>query len=73
VNDGPTEDAHPEHGGVSASTALEIVDADGLAGLSMRKLAVQSHVKTKNDLLHEIGNQIMERRRRSRSAIRRLL
>lgn len=51
------------------SAALEIVDAEGLPALSMRKLAaalgvqvasLYSHVKTKDDLLHEIGNEIME-------------
>ena len=82
MSDGPTEDAHPEQGGVSAPAALEVVGADGLAGLSMRKLAAKrgvqvssphSHGKTKDDLLHEISSQIMERRRRSRSAMRRLL
>ena len=47
---------------------LEIVDADRLAGLSRRKLAAElgvqasvpySDVKTKDDLLHEIGTRIM--------------
>lgn len=51
------------------SAALEIVDSEGLPALSMRKLAaalgvqvasLYSHVKTKDDLLHEIGNEIME-------------
>ena len=82
MSDGPTEDAHPEQGGVSAPAALEVVGADGLAGLSMRRLAAKlgvrassphSHGKTKVGLLHEISNQIVERRRRSRSAMRRLL
>jgi AcrR family transcriptional regulator len=81
VSDGPTQGAHPEQGGVSAPAALEVVGADGLAGLSMRKLAARlgiqvssprSHGKTRDDLLHEINIQIMERRRRSRSALRRL-
>lgn len=51
------------------AAALEIVDSEGLSALSMRKLAaalgvqvasLYSHVKTKDDLLHEIGNEIME-------------
>ncbi|MGH3517640.1 MAG: TetR/AcrR family transcriptional regulator [Haloechinothrix sp.] len=51
------------------AAALEIVDSDGLAALSMRKLAAKlgvqvaslyGHVKTKDDLLHEIGNEIMD-------------
>lgn len=54
-------------GGICAA-ALEIIDADGLPALSMRKLAsalgvqvasLYSHVKTKDDLLDEIGNEIM--------------
>ncbi|AHI00147.1 TetR/AcrR family transcriptional regulator [Kutzneria viridogrisea] len=51
-------------------TALELVDREGLEGLSMRKLAAElgvraaslySHVATKEDLLNEIANEIMER------------
>lgn len=81
MNDEPTEDANPEQGGVSAPQRWRSPGADALAGLAMRKLAAQlgvqvsslySHDKTKDDLLHETSNQIMERRRRSRSAMRRL-
>ncbi|MPY78643.1 MAG: TetR family transcriptional regulator [Actinophytocola sp.] len=51
-----------------ASAALDIVDSDGLDGLSMRRLAtvlgvqvasLYNHVKNKDQLLHEISNQIM--------------
>ncbi len=42
------------------------------AKLGVQVSSLYSHVKTKDDLLSEIGNQIMERRRRSRSAMRRL-
>lgn len=51
-----------------ASAALDIVDSDGLDGLSMRRLAtvlgvqvasLYNHVRNKDELLHEIGNQIM--------------
>ncbi|MGH3450279.1 MAG: TetR/AcrR family transcriptional regulator [Haloechinothrix sp.] len=51
------------------SAALEIIDQDGLVALSMRKLAARlgvqvaslyGHVTTKDDLLHEIGNEVME-------------
>lgn len=50
-------------------TALRIVDADGLAGLSMRKLAAElgvrapslyGHVASKDDLLHAVANDLME-------------
>lgn len=52
------------------TAALAIVDAKGLPALSMRKLAaalgvqvasLYGHVRTKDDLLHEIANEIMER------------
>ncbi|WP_059006852.1 TetR/AcrR family transcriptional regulator [Streptomyces specialis] len=48
--------------------ALAIVDTEGLAGLSMRKLAARlgvqvaslyHHVTTKDEVLHEIGDAIM--------------
>jgi AcrR family transcriptional regulator len=48
---------------------LELVDQDGLGGLSMRRLAdrlgvraasLYSHVATKDELLNEVTNQIME-------------
>ncbi|MBA0124987.1 TetR family transcriptional regulator [Haloechinothrix sp. YIM 98757] len=51
-------------------TALDLIDRDGLAGLSMRKLATElgvqapslyGHVATKDDLLHEIAEGIMEK------------
>ncbi|GAA4072096.1 TetR/AcrR family transcriptional regulator [Streptomyces shaanxiensis] len=51
------------------ATALDIVDRDGLDELSMRKLArelgvqvssLYEHVKTKDDVLHEVANAIME-------------
>lgn len=51
------------------AAALKIVDAEGLPALSMRKLAADlgvqvaslySHVRTKDDLLQEIANEIME-------------
>ncbi|GDY32959.1 TetR/AcrR family transcriptional regulator [Gandjariella thermophila] len=50
-------------------TALEIIDRDGLSGLSMRKLAVAlgvqaaslySHVATKEELLHAVANDLAE-------------
>ncbi|TWP48136.1 TetR family transcriptional regulator [Lentzea tibetensis] len=50
--------------------ALDIIDRDGLDGLSMRKLAAElgvraaslyGHVATKDDLLHEIANEVLER------------
>jgi AcrR family transcriptional regulator len=50
--------------------ALRIVDADGLDGLSMRKLAAElgvrapslyGHVDGKDELLHAVANDIMER------------
>ncbi|MEU5696398.1 TetR family transcriptional regulator [Actinosynnema sp. NPDC020468] len=49
--------------------ALDIIDRDGLDGLSMRKLAAElgvqaaslyGHVRTKEDLLHEIATGILE-------------
>jgi AcrR family transcriptional regulator len=49
--------------------ALAIIDRDGLDGLSMRKLAAElgvraaslyGHVATKDDLLHQIANHILE-------------
>jgi AcrR family transcriptional regulator len=49
--------------------ALEIIDRDGLSGLSMRKLAVAlgvqaaslySHVATKDELLHTVANDLAE-------------
>ncbi|MFI5685427.1 TetR/AcrR family transcriptional regulator [Streptomyces sp. NPDC051636] len=55
-------------GGICAA-ALTIVDRDGLAELSMRKLArelgvqvssLYEHVKTKDDVLHEVTNTIMQ-------------
>jgi AcrR family transcriptional regulator len=51
------------------AAALAIIDADGLAGLSMRRLATElgvraaslyGHVATKDDLLHAVANGIME-------------
>lgn len=51
------------------AAALEIVDRDGLAELSMRRLARQlgvqvsslyEHVRTKDDVLHDVANTIME-------------
>ncbi|MET8679713.1 TetR/AcrR family transcriptional regulator C-terminal domain-containing protein [Streptomyces sp. NPDC004647] len=51
------------------TAALAIVDEDGLAELSMRKLAralgvqvssLYEHVRTKDDVLHEAANTIME-------------
>ncbi|MGP3999391.1 TetR/AcrR family transcriptional regulator [Streptomyces sp. 8N706] len=50
------------------TAALDIVDKEGLAGLSMRKLAgklgvqvssLYEHVQTKDDVLHEVANTIM--------------
>src|SRR6266702_261295 len=50
-------------------TALRILDADGLAGLSMRKLAAElgvrapslyGHVASKDELLHAVANDLME-------------
>lgn len=52
------------------ATALALVDRDGLAALSMRKLAAElgvqaaslySHVATKDDLLHDVANKIIGR------------
>ncbi|MEV0675759.1 TetR/AcrR family transcriptional regulator C-terminal domain-containing protein [Actinosynnema sp. NPDC050436] len=52
------------------ATALAIIDRDGLDGLSMRKLAAElgvraaslyGHVTTKDDLLHELAGEILER------------
>lgn len=49
--------------------ALRIVDADGLEGLSMRKLAAElgvrapslyGHVASKEELLHAVANDLME-------------
>jgi AcrR family transcriptional regulator len=49
--------------------ALRIVDADGLDGLSMRKLAAElgvrapslyGHVASKDELLHDVANDLME-------------
>jgi AcrR family transcriptional regulator len=49
--------------------ALRIVDADGLEGLSMRKLAAElgvrapslyGHVASKDELLHAVANDLME-------------
>lgn len=49
--------------------ALELIDRDGLDGLSMRKLAASlgvraaslySHMATKDELLNDLGNEIME-------------
>ncbi|RKT53485.1 TetR/AcrR family transcriptional regulator [Saccharothrix australiensis] len=51
------------------AAALHIIDRDGLAGLSMRKLAAElgvraaslyGHVATKDDLLHEVAGAILE-------------
>jgi AcrR family transcriptional regulator len=51
-------------------TALRVLDADGLAGLSMRRLAAElgvrapslySHVAGKDELLHELCNDITAR------------
>ncbi|MBP2334618.1 AcrR family transcriptional regulator [Saccharothrix coeruleofusca] len=50
------------------TTALDIIDRDGLDGLSMRKLAAElgvqaaslyGHVSTKEDLLHEVAGEIL--------------
>ncbi|GAB3212386.1 TetR/AcrR family transcriptional regulator [Marinactinospora thermotolerans] len=50
--------------------ALDLVDRDGLEGLSMRRLAgelgvqaasLYGHYRTKDDLLHDIANEIMEK------------
>jgi AcrR family transcriptional regulator len=50
--------------------ALRIVDADGLDGLSMRRLAAElgvrapslyGHVASKDDLLHAVANDVMAR------------
>src|SRR5205814_1595470 len=52
------------------AAALRIIDADGLEGLSMRKLAAElgvraaslyRHVPGKDDLLHAVANDIMRR------------
>jgi AcrR family transcriptional regulator len=49
------------------TAALQVIDGDGLAGLSMRKLAaalgvqaasLYSHVSSKEELLHEVANEI---------------
>jgi AcrR family transcriptional regulator len=49
--------------------ALDIIDRDGLDGLSMRKLAAElgvrapslyGHVATKDDLLHEVASEVLE-------------
>ena len=49
--------------------ALRIVDADGLDGLSMRRLAAElgvrapslyGHVASKEDLLHSVANEVMD-------------
>lgn len=49
--------------------ALRIVDADGLDGLSMRRLAAElgvrapslyGHVASKDDLLHAVANEVMD-------------
>jgi AcrR family transcriptional regulator len=51
-------------------TALRIVDGDGLEGLSMRKLAAElgvrasslyGHVASKDELLHAVANDLMQR------------
>jgi AcrR family transcriptional regulator len=51
-------------------SALTIIDADGLEALSMRRLAdalgvraasLYNHVATKDELLHDIANQLMDR------------
>ncbi|GAA1342942.1 TetR/AcrR family transcriptional regulator [Saccharothrix algeriensis] len=50
------------------ATALAIIDRDGPAGLSMRKLAAElgvraaslyGHVATKDDLLHEVAGDVL--------------
>src|SRR4051812_39353777 len=66
----------------SVSIALEIVGADGLAGLSMRKLAGQARrsglvaVQPPQDQVRpaerDSKGKIVERRRRSRPAMRKL-
>ncbi|QFZ17634.1 TetR family transcriptional regulator [Saccharothrix syringae] len=52
------------------AAALHIIDRDGLDGLSMRKLASElgvqaaslyGHVSTKDDLLHEVAAEILEK------------
>jgi AcrR family transcriptional regulator len=52
------------------ATALRIVDTDGLEGLSMRKLAAElgvrapslyGHVASKDELLHDVSNDVMAR------------
>lgn len=52
------------------NVALDIIDRDGLDGLSMRKLAAElgvrapslyGHVNTKDDLLHEIAEEVLHR------------
>jgi AcrR family transcriptional regulator len=52
------------------AVALDIIDRDGLDGLSMRKLAAElgvrapslyGHVATKDELLHEVANEILEK------------
>ncbi|MEJ2853023.1 MULTISPECIES: TetR/AcrR family transcriptional regulator C-terminal domain-containing protein [unclassified Saccharothrix] len=52
------------------AAALLIIDRDGLDGLSMRKLAAElgvqaaslyGHVSTKDDLLHEVASEILEK------------
>ncbi|MEU7527871.1 TetR/AcrR family transcriptional regulator C-terminal domain-containing protein [Saccharothrix sp. NPDC042600] len=52
------------------AAALHIIDRDGLDGLSMRKLAAElgvqaaslyGHVSTKDDLLHEVASEILEK------------
>jgi AcrR family transcriptional regulator len=52
------------------TAALLIIDRDGLDGLSMRKLAAElgvqaaslyGHVSTKDDLLHEVAAEILEK------------
>ncbi|PPK61582.1 TetR/AcrR family transcriptional regulator C-terminal domain-containing protein [Actinokineospora auranticolor] len=50
------------------ATALDVIDRDGLAGLSMRRLAAElgvrapslySHYRTKDDLLNDLADDIM--------------
>jgi AcrR family transcriptional regulator len=52
------------------AAALRIIDADGLAGLSMRKLAAElavrapslyGHVANKDEVLHAVANDLMKR------------